>query len=141
MLRRPTYSLESVLIMNSLRKKLSASSTAQALVSNAMMYGEEKGRDINRFRFSMHGMKMVSGRSLPSAQFFEDLRSVFAEMGWSMINMPDGDFAFIQTAKIEVWPRVGYGRLAEALSTSDPEVAIEMLFVKHLPDFESELSL
>ena len=55
--------------------------------------------------------------------------------------MPDGDFAFIQSAKIEVWPRVGYGRLAEALSTSDPEVAIEMLFVKHLPDFESELSL
>lgn len=127
--------------MNSLRKQLSASSTAQALVANAMMYGEEKGRDINRFRFSKHGLKMVSGRSLPSAQFFEDLRSVLAEMGWSMINMPDGDFAFIQSAKIEVWPRVGYGRLTEALSTSDPEVAIEMLFVKHLPEFESELSL
>lgn len=127
--------------MNSLRKQLSPVSTAQALVANAMMYGEEKGRDMNRFRFSMQGIKMVSGRALPSPQFFDEMRSALAEMGWSMIRMPDGDFAFIQSAKIDVWPRLGYGRLTDALSTTDPEVAIQLLFRKHLPDFESELAL
>lgn len=127
--------------MNSLRIQLSPVSTAQALVANAMMYGEEKGREMNRFRFTMQGVKMVSGRALPSQQFLDEMRSVLAEMGWSMIRMPDGDFAFIQTSKIDVWPRLGYGRLNDALSTSNPEVAIQLLFKKHLPDFESELAL
>lgn len=127
--------------MSSLRKQLSAVATAQALWVNADLYGEEKARHISRFRFSKHNLKMLSGRAHLKPQFLEELNAVLWEIGVCMIELPDGDFAFIETSKIDVWPRIGLGRVQSALLTKDPEVAIEMQFHTCFPDFQSELSL
>jgi hypothetical protein len=126
--------------MNSLRKKLSATATAQALLVNAESYGVEKDRHVSRFRLTKNSLEMISGRALLTPQFLQDTNGALWEMNWSMIVLPDGDFAFIETSKIGVWPRVGWGRLEAALRASDPEVAIEVEFNKCFPDFKGELS-
>lgn len=108
---------------------------------NADLYGTEKKRHISRFRFSKHNLRMVSGRADLAPGFIRDLVGVLWEIGYTLIELPDGDFAFIETPKIDVWPRIGWGRLDAVLRSSDPEVAIEVEFNKCFPDFTSELSL
>ena len=129
------------MIMSSLRKQLSAAATAQALMVNAETYGVEKDRHISRFRFSKHNLNMVTGKALLDPQFLQELRGVLWEIGFTMVELPDGDYAFIETSKIDVWPRVGWGRLDPVLRSSDPELAIEIEFNKCFPEFKSELSL
>lgn len=126
--------------MPSLRKKLSPEATAQALLVNADLYGTEKGRQISRFRFTVGNLEMISGNMLLTPQFLQGLNSALWEMGWSMVHLPDGDFAFIESSKVSVWPRIGWGRLNAALQAQNPEVAIEVEFNKCFPDFKSELS-
>jgi len=126
--------------MSSLRKKLSPEATAQALLVNSNLYGDEKDRQISRFRFTKHNLQMVSGYMLLTPEFLQQLSSSLWEMGWSMIHMPDGDFAFIETSKMSMWPRLGWGRLEAALRSKAPETAIEVEFNKCFPEFESELS-
>lgn len=127
--------------MSSLRKKISAISTAQALIVNAELYATEKERHVSRFRFSKHNLKMISGRADLSPMFIRELIGVLWEIGYSMIDLPDGDYAFIETPKIDVWPRIGWGRIDAALRSKEPEVAIELEFNRCFPDFKSELSL
>ncbi|WP_236467287.1 hypothetical protein, partial [Pseudomonas syringae] len=83
--------------MSSLRKQLSAAATAQALLVNADTYGVEKDRHISRFRFSKQNLKMVSGRANLDPQFLQEFKGALWEIGCSMVELPDGDYAFIET--------------------------------------------
>jgi len=123
------------------RIKLNAYSTAQALLINAEMYGDEKGKEMSRFRFTRQGLRMISGWARLSVPFVVDVFSELDSMGWTAVELADAEFAAIQTSKLTVWPRLGWGRLKPLLRANDPERAIDEAFEELFPDFESELSL
>lgn len=123
------------------RTKLNAYSTAQALLINADLYAEEKGREMYRFRFTRQGLRMISGWSRLSVPFLSELLGELDSMGWTAVELADSEFAVIQTSKLSVWPRLGWGRLKPLLRSEDPEQALDDAFEERFPDFESELSL
>lgn len=94
---------------------LSSQHTAKAILINLARYSDEKGKELSRFRMSRDSLRRVSNRRTLRASFVSDVIDAMAQLGWSCVNTEtmtsDSELAFIQTPKIEAWPRLGVHRV------------------------------
>jgi hypothetical protein len=61
--------------------KISSFATAQLLIINAALYGEEKSKEISRYRFSRQSLRNISGWGRLSSSFIEDLMGDLQRLG------------------------------------------------------------
>ncbi|HWK70021.1 MAG TPA: hypothetical protein VNS29_04185 [Burkholderiaceae bacterium] len=107
------------------RIKLSAYSVAQLLVLNAKHYGDEKGRETSRYRYTKQSLRSLSGWKRLSEPFIRDISDEMFGLGWTVIDLSDTEFAAIETRKISVWPKLGMRRVTHLARADDPEDAID----------------
>lgn len=93
------------------RIKRSPAETATLLVLNAALYGEEKGREVSRCRFTRESLRQTSGWARLSQPFLDELTEELTAIGWRLMEHTDTDFAMLQTSKVDVWPKIGNKRL------------------------------
>ena len=94
---------------------INAEHTAKALLINLAVYKEGKGKELSRFRISRKSLKLAANRIALRQAFVIDVIDEMAQLGWSCIDegtmATEGELAFIQSDKIEVWPRLGVLRI------------------------------
>jgi len=106
------------------RIQRSTAATAALLVLNTAFYSEEKSRDFSRCRFSRESLRRTAGWYRLSHQFIDGLAEELYGLGWKLIDLNDTEFAMMQIAKIDVWPKIGNKRLGDAglLGASEEEI-------------------
>lgn len=120
------------------RYKLSAEATAQLLLVNAKRFGEEKGRETTRFRYSKETLRKLSRWERLSPLFLEELSDELLALGWVQIPISDTEFGAIMDNKVSAWPRIGPKRVADILGVMHPEELIADEYDDAFPDPESE---
>lgn len=106
------------------RVKLGAESVAQLLILNAQRFGDEKGRETTRFRYTKESLRKLSGWSRLSAFFLDELSEEMLGLGWNQLIVSDTEFGAIKADKVHAWPRIGPKRVADLLDAPSPEKAI-----------------
>lgn len=105
-------------------KKFSADVTARLLILNASGYGEEKARDVSRFRISRESIRRISGWKRLSESFIGQVVDEMAELGWLLFDLNDTEFGAIQLNKVQSWVKLGAARVAHFRKNPDPEGAV-----------------
>lgn len=124
--------------------RISAEHTAKALLINLALYCGEKGKDLSRFRISRASIKLSANRLTLRESFLYDVIDEMAQLGWSCIApgtmANDSDLAFIQTDKIDVWPKLGSGRVRSlvrrSIRLSEVQDFIDEEYDRHYPEQE-----
>ncbi len=118
--------------------KISSFATAQLLIINAALYGEEKSKEISRYRFSRQSLRNISGMGRLSGPFIEDLMGDLQRLGWIFIEFSDSDCAIMMVSKITVWPKLSSKRLNtnDQLWTLDEDL-INEAYIARFPTPES----
>lgn len=111
--------------------KRSPYATAQLVVINAVLYAEEKGKEISRYRLSKASLKRMAGRARLHPSFLLEVDEALAELGWQFIEHGDAEFSVIEISKIAVWPKLSSKRLLQAGLLESPEEEIDNLFQKY----------
>ncbi|WP_104657342.1 hypothetical protein [Ralstonia insidiosa] len=93
------------------RIKRTPAETAALLILNAALYGEEKGREVSRCRFTRQSLRQTSGWARLSQPFLDDLFEEMTALGWRLMEHSDTEFAMVLTSKMDVWPKIGNKRL------------------------------
>ncbi len=106
------------------RNKLSAEAAAQLLVLNAKRFGDEKGRETTRFRYTKESLRKLSGWHRLSALFLDELSEEMLGLGWNQLIVSDTEFGAIKADKVHAWPRIGPKRVADLLNAHSPQEAI-----------------
>lgn len=126
--------------------RISAEHTAKAILVNLAMYGETKGKELSRFRISKKSVKVAANRLALRESFVIEVIDEMAQLGWSCINTDtmasEGELAFIQTDKIDVWPRLGVIRIRPIVraktSLEKIEANIDEHYEQYYPEHEEE---
>lgn len=129
------------------KNRISAEHTAKALLINLALYREGKSKDFSRFRISKKSLKAASNRLALRDAFVYDVIDEMAQLGWSCIDAgtmsTEGELAFIQTEKIEVWPRLGVLRIRSLVrmncSLDDLHDVIDDDYYQHYPEQEDDV--
>jgi hypothetical protein len=129
--------------------RISAEHTAKALLINLALYREGKSKDLSRFRISKKSLKVASNRLALRDAFVIDVIDEMAQLGWSCIDpgtmSVEGELAFIQTDKIEVWPRLGVLRIRSLVrmkgELDDVQEVIDDDYLQHYPEQDDPLGL
>ncbi|WP_227633122.1 hypothetical protein, partial [Klebsiella pneumoniae] len=64
------------------KHRLSAAHTAKLIVLNAYYYGQEKDKNISRYKISKNTLRTMSGRNSIRTSFLSELDYELAELGW-----------------------------------------------------------
>lgn len=116
----------------------SAQKTAKILICNALLYEQEKEREVSRYRFSYSTLAFIANRQRLSPEFLKELDDVLVELGWSFINMGDS-FAIVKTEKINQWTKLAYKRVEDLVDCSDEEISEKYKeLVDNEPDFSAD---
>jgi len=115
--------------------------TAQLLILNAISYGQEKGKDVSRYRIGMASLRTISSRSTIRDAFLQDLADQLNKLGWSMATLPNGDgFAIFKADIADSWAGLGTKRLKEngflKLSESELETHFEEIIANNSQEDE-----
>lgn len=129
------------------QNRISAEHTAKALLLNLALYGEGKGKDLSRFRISKKSLKTAANRLALRETFVADVIDEMAQLGWSCVNpetmTTEGELAFIQNDKIDVWPRLGVQRIRGVVrakgSCEDVEAKIDEMYDDYYPEPEEDV--
>lgn len=107
---------------------------AQLLIINAALYGEEKTKEISRYRFSIDTLRRFSNRKNIQSSFLDTLHGELSELGWYLIVL-DGEYAIINIEKLSAWVKLSSKRLRglELLEMDDQEVS-EVFYEKYHQD-------
>lgn len=105
-------------------RKLDSEHTAKLLLVNIALYALEKEKDYSRFRMTKANLRLISGRAKLYPIFLEDLQSELLSLGWTMFEVDDSEFAFIETAKLSTWPKIGRTRVESKYKT-DAQIQVE----------------
>jgi len=127
--------------------RISSEHTAKAILINLAMYSEDKGKDLSRFRISKKSLKVAANRLTLREAFVIDVIDEMAQLGWSCIDVgtmaTEGELAFIQTDKIDVWPRLGMIRITKFVrmrgSLDAVHEVIDDKYDEHYPEQEDQL--
>lgn len=127
-------------------KRISAEHTAKALLINLAEYCETKRKDVSRFRISRDSLKRASNRKTLRESFVTEVIDEMAQLGWSAIDIgtmeSDNELAFIQTSKIEVWPRLGVHRIFKLVrkkkEVEEIHEEIDDVFEQYFPEQEED---
>jgi hypothetical protein len=127
--------------------RISAEHTAKALLINLAEYCETKGKDVSRFRISRDSLKRASNRKTLREAFVVEVIDEMAQLGWSSIDTgtmeSDNELAFIQTSKIEVWPRLGVARVLKLVrmkgDLESVHESIDDAYEQYHPEQEDDL--
>ncbi|ORL52840.1 hypothetical protein B7H18_05030 [Pseudomonas putida] len=126
---------------------ISAQHTAKAILINLSIYSEIKGKEISRFRISRDSLKRASNRKALRESFVADVIDHLAQLNWSCVDRgtmaSNNELAFIQTPKIEAWPRLGVSRVLKLVRAKRPlddvESAIDEEYEEHYPEQEDDI--
>lgn len=121
------------------RIKLSAEAAAQLLILNAFRFGQEKGRETTRFRYTRETLRKLSGWKRLSAPFLDDLAEEMLALGWNQMQVSDTEFGAIKADKVGAWPRIGPKRVADILRDMSPEQKIADEYDEQFPDDDDDL--
>ena len=116
----------------------SAARAAKILICNALLYEQEKEREVSRYRFSYSTLAFIADRQRLSPDFLKELDDELAELGWSLINMGDS-FAIVKTDKINQWTKLAHKRVEGLVDCSDEEISDKFKeLVDNEPDYTTD---
>ncbi|WMP17222.1 hypothetical protein [Thiothrix lacustris] len=112
---------------------------AQLLIINAALYGEEKTKEISRYRFSIDTLRKISNRKNIQNNFLDTLHGELSELGWYLIVLDD-EYAIINIEMLSSWVNLSSKRLRELefFDKDDQEVS-EMFYEKYHQDGIEEI--
>ncbi|MBV7523435.1 hypothetical protein KW834_03315 [Pseudomonas sp. PDM29] len=127
--------------------RISAEHTAKALLINLALYKEGKGKDLSRFRISKKSLKLAANRLALREAFVAEVIDEMAQLGWSCIDegtmTTEGELAFIQSDKIDVWPRLGVLRIRSLVrmkgSLEDVHEVIDDDYYQYYPEQDDDV--
>lgn len=127
--------------------RINAEHTAKAILINLALYKEGKGKELSRFRISKKSLKLAANRLALREAFVIDVIDEMAQLGWSCIDAgtmaTESELAFIQSDKIEVWPRLGVLRIRSLVrmkgSLEDVHEVIDDDYYLHYPDQDDDV--
>lgn len=112
---------------------------AQLLIINAALYGEEKTKEISRYRFSIDTLRKISNRKNIQNNFLDTLHGELSELGWYLIVLDD-EYAIINIERLSAWVNLSSKRLRELefFDKDDQEVS-EIFYEKYHQDGIEEI--
>ncbi|WP_290522113.1 MULTISPECIES: hypothetical protein [unclassified Leclercia] len=109
------------------KERLKATNVALLIVINARLYAEEKGKAITRYRLTRRSFKLLAQRSALHATFVASVNEELQELGWQLIEDPDGNFAFFDTGIIDNWARLSIKRVKELRKEDEDDLVRNLL--------------
>ena len=121
-----------------LKNRLKASNVAVLIVLNAFLYAEDKGKAITRYRMTRRSFKLLSRRQALHVTFIASVSEELQELGWQMIEDPDGNFAFFDIDIVDNWARLSISRVKEFRNLEDESLVKKYLEYHALDDEEND---
>ncbi len=94
----------------------SAYAAALLTVLNAKRYSEEKVKKVTRFRVSRQTLGKLAKRQLLRSSFLDEYEEHLRSLGWTMIELPDASYAFLETASVEGWTKISSTRVSKEIT-------------------------
>ena len=94
------------------KHRLSAAHTAKLIVLNAYYYGQEKDKNISRYKISKNTLRTMPGRNSIRTSFLSELDYELAELGWMLVENHDDDLCFMVMSTTGNWAKLSSRRLS-----------------------------
>ena len=121
----------------------SAETTAKLIAINGALYGEERQRQVTRYRLSFATLRALSGRTALRESFLSDLEYELMELNWLFVRL-GAEYGVVSLEKADTWVKLSSKRLKEDLECNfltAPDDAIEKRYEAHYAPPEDEDNL
>lgn len=93
----------------------SAYAVANLLALNNQRYSQESGRKLARVRLSRNTLSAISRRKTFRDAFVSELQDSLEDLGWILIQVPDGGVAMIDADSVSGWTKISASRVAREM--------------------------
>lgn len=120
----------------------SAETTAKLIAINGALYGEERQRQVTRYRFSFATLRALSGRTALRESFLSELEYELMELNWLFVRL-GAEYGVISLEKADTWVKLSSKRLKDSEQNflTASEDAIEKRYEAHYAPPEDEDNL
>ncbi|ASW27279.1 hypothetical protein JT329_gp51 [Klebsiella phage KPN N98] len=84
---------------------------ANLIISNADAYGTEKGREINRYKFSRNTLRDISGRLKITDEFIAEISAEMAERNWVLFLNNEDELCAMDLSATSTWTKLSSKRI------------------------------
>lgn len=88
-----------------------ACSVALAIIANADAYGTEKGREINRYKFSRNTLRVISGRLNITDKLIAEIAAEMAERNWVLFSNNEDELCAMDLSATSAWTKLSSKRI------------------------------
>lgn len=117
-----------------INKMHSPQTAAELILINVVLYGNEREKEITRYRFSATTFKRIAGRKRLKEGFIESVEDALFECGWYLMRIDEITFAVIKTSSVDNWASLSAKRVIEWRNSD--EDSIRKKYTDLFPDNE-----